>query len=105
MYKYTVQPSSPVVNTRLAGLTAREAGRDDADQDPAAVLLAHHERAAAVPLAGVFATRLIPGAHHLGVEDDGDAPLAVPRLAQRVLHKRHVHHLREKRKRILVEAS
>jgi hypothetical protein len=29
----------------------------------------------------------------------------VPRLAQRVLHQRHVHHLRETRERIWVEAG
>ena len=82
-----------MINTRLSWLTAGEAGRDDADQDPSAVLLAHHEGAAAVPLARVLPARLVAGAQHFRVEDDGDAALPVPGLAQRVLHERHVNHL------------
>ncbi len=82
-----------MVNARLARLTAREAGGHNADEDPAAVLLADHERAAAVPLAGVLAARLVARAHHLRVEDDGNAALPVPGLALGVLHQGNVNHL------------
>ena len=82
-----------MINARLTGLAAGEAGRDQTHQDPTAVLLPHHQRSAAVPLAGVLAARLVAGAHHLGIQYDGDAALPVPGLALGILHQGHVNHL------------
>ena len=64
-----------------------------ADQDEAAVTLSDHQRATAVPLAGVLPSRPVAGTQHLRVEADGDAGPAVPRLALPVINQRNVHHL------------
>ena len=73
-----------------------------ADQDEAAVTLSDHQRATAVPLAGVLASRPVAGTQHLRVEADGDAGPAVPSLALPVINQRNVHHLQHLRPLLLL---
>ena len=85
----------PVIYSRLSGLTAREAGRDEAHQHPTSVLLPNHERTAAVALTGILAAEPVSGAEHFRVEVDGDTLPAVPGLTLLVGDQRDIHHLQK----------
>jgi hypothetical protein len=103
-----------MVDARLAVLGARIAGRDDADQFPASVLLQHQRTAgislqffesnwfipfspsnfdSVIYLTGIFAAIPISGAHHFVVDDDVDAFGGVPVLALSVVDDGHIYHL------------
>lgn len=58
-------------------------------QIPTAVLLMH-QRAAGIALAGILAAIAIAGAQHLLVDDDIDAILSMPALADAILNHGHI---------------
>lgn len=76
------------LSTRCTGI----ARRDNAYQIPTAVLLMH-QRSAGIALAGVLAAIAIAGAQHLLVDDDIDAILSVPALANAILNHGHINSL------------
>ena len=78
-----------------AGLTpfgTRVARADNPDEGPPAFDLGH-EWAAGITLARVLASVVVAGAHHLVVDDDPDALVAMPALALAVLDRGNVNNL------------
>ena len=83
-----------MVDAGLTPLGAGVARTDDADQGPSAFDLGH-EGAAGIALAGVLASLIVARAHHLVVDDDPDALVAMPSLAFAVVNGRHVDDLKQ----------
>ena len=81
-----------MVDPGLTPFGAGVPGADDADEGPPAVDLGH-EGAAGVPLAGVPAAVVVAGAHHLVVDDDTDALVAMPPLALSVIDGGDIYYL------------
>jgi hypothetical protein len=78
-----------------AGLTpfgTRIARADNADEGPPALDLGH-EWATRITLARVLASVVVAGAHHLVVDDDPDALVAMPALALAVVDGGNVNNL------------
>jgi hypothetical protein len=88
--------SNAVVDAGLTPLGAGVPGAHDADQGPPALDFCH-EGSARIALAGVLASLVVSRAHHLVVDDDPDALVAVPVLALAVVDGGNVDDLKGKK--------
>jgi len=83
---------NPVVDAGLTPFGTRVACADNTDEGPPTLNLGH-EWAARISLARVPASVVVAGAHHLFVDDDPDALVAMPALALAVIDGWNVNNL------------
>ena len=83
-----------MVDAWLPSFCTGVAGGYDADKGPPAFDFGH-QRPSRVALAGVFATPVIAGTHHLVVDDHIDALVAMPTFTLTIGNHRNVNHLKQ----------